>query len=172
LFPGMLSLKNESPGRFSGTSAAGDKKKVIAYADTSFLARVYTPHADSGRALRLMQRASEAVPFTPLHRHELRNAIRLLVFRAEIKVEQRKQAFAEIESDLADGILAHVPVPWTDTFRRAESLAETHTENLGVRSVDLLHVALALALQATEFLTFDHRQAILAKTAGLKVKPS
>ena len=36
---------------------------------------------------------------------------------------------------------------------------------------DLLHVALALTLGATEFLTFDARQATLAKAAGLKVKP-
>ena len=63
-----------------------------AYADTSFLARVYTPHADSTKALTWMQRAAGALPFTPLHRHELRNAVRLRVFRGEITAEQRKQA--------------------------------------------------------------------------------
>jgi hypothetical protein len=42
----------------------------------------------------------EPLPFTPLHRHELRNAIRLRVFRGEITPEQRKLAFQEIESDL------------------------------------------------------------------------
>jgi hypothetical protein len=41
-----------------------------------------------------------------------------------------------------------------------------------VRSSDLLHVGLALTLKATEFLTFDVRQASLAKAAGLKVKDS
>jgi len=40
-----------------------------------------------------------------------------------------------------------------------------------MRSSDSLHVALALALKATEFLTFDARQARRAKAAGLKVKP-
>jgi hypothetical protein len=40
-----------------------------------------------------------------------------------------------------------------------------------VRSFDLLHVGMAVALGATEFLTFDARQAALAKAAGLKVKP-
>jgi hypothetical protein len=35
----------------------------------------------------------------------------------------------------------------------------------------LLHVGLAVALGAGEFLTFDARQAALAKAAGLKVKP-
>ncbi len=142
-----------------------------AYADTSFLARVYVPHADSMAALRWMQHARDALPFTPLHRHELRNAIRLCVFRREIAAGQRKEAFAAIESDLADGTLVHAAIPWTDTFREAENLAALHTETLGVRSIDLLHVGLALALKATEFLTFDTRQTGLAQAAGLKVKP-
>ena len=59
---------------------------------------------------------------------------------------------------------------YADTFRHGENLAATHTETLGVRSFDILHVGLALALGATEFLTFDARQASLAKAAGLKVK--
>jgi predicted nucleic acid-binding protein len=142
-----------------------------AYADTSFLARIYTPHADSAKALAWMQRAMQALPLTPLHRHELRNAIRLRVFRGEITAEQRKDTFREIESDLADNILSHTPIPWTDTFREAENLAAAHTEALGVRSIDLLHVGLAVTLKATEFLTFDTRQAVLAKAAGFKVKP-
>lgn len=115
--------------------------------------------------------AREPLLFTPLHRHELRNAIRLRVFRGEITAEQRKLAFQEIESDLADNILVHIPIPWTDTFRESEDLGAIHTEKLGLRSFDLLHVGLALTLKATEFLTYDTRQASLAKAARLKVKP-
>ena len=143
-----------------------------AYADTSFLVRAYTPHADSWRVLAWLQRAREPLPLTPLHRHELRNAIRLRVFRGEITPEQRKLAFQEIESDLADNILVHAAIPWTDTFRECENLAASHTETLGVRSFDLLHVGLALALKTTEFLTLDARQAVLAEAAGLKLKYS
>jgi predicted nucleic acid-binding protein len=142
-----------------------------AYADTSFLVRVYTPHADSGKALAWLQRAREPLPFTPLHRHELRNGIRLRVFRGELNPEQRKLAFQGIESDLADNILTHTTIPWTNTFRESEALATLHTETLGVRSIALLHVGLALALETTEFLTYDARQAALAKAAGLRVKP-
>ncbi|PWU17095.1 MAG: PIN domain nuclease [Verrucomicrobia bacterium] len=142
-----------------------------AYPDTSFLARIYLPHANSAKASAWMQRSTEPLAFTPLHRHELRNAVRLSVFRGEITAEQRKSALREIDADLAEGILAHTLIPWTDAFREAENLAATHTETLGVRSFDLLHVGLALALGATEFLTFDERQAALAKAAGLRVKP-
>ncbi len=140
------------------------------YADTSFLVRLYLTQSDSQKALAFMHDFREVLPFTPLHRHELRNAIRLAVFRKEIDSERRKAAFTDIESDLDDGILVHVPIGWTDAFREAELLGNGHTETMGVRGVDLLHVGLAKALGAKEFLTFDSRQAQLAKTAGFKVK--
>jgi hypothetical protein len=112
----------------------------------------------------------DALPFTPVHRHELRNALRLAVFRKEIDAERRNAAFADIESDLADGILAHVPIRWTDAFREAEDLGKKHTESLGIRSVDLLHMGIALTLRTKRFLTFDARQVELAEAAGLNVR--
>ncbi len=118
-----------------------------------------------------MQRARSPLPFTPFHRHELRNAIRLRVYRGEISVEQLKEALREMDSDLEDNILCHTHIPWTETFREAEALGESHTGILGVRSFDLLHVGLALALGSSDFLTFDTRQASLARAAGLSVKP-
>jgi len=56
-----------------------------------------------------------------------------------------------------------------DTFREAEALAAAHTETLGVRSFDLLHVGLAIVLGATRFLSFDARQVELARAERLKV---
>lgn len=47
-------------------------------------------------------------------------------------------------------------------------LSALHTEELGVRSVDILHVAAALVLGLEVFLTFDTRQRALARLAGLK----
>jgi predicted nucleic acid-binding protein len=51
----------------------------------------------------------------------------------------------------------------------AERLSAGFTARIGTRSLDILHVANALVLGATSFLTFDKRQAELAKSAGLKV---
>ena len=141
------------------------------YADTSFLVRIYLTQSDSQKALAFMRDFRDPLPFTPLHRHELRNAIRLAVFRKEIDAARRKAAFEDIESDIEDGILTHTPIPWTNTFREAEQVGAARTETMGVRGVDLLHVGIALALDMKEFLTFDARQAALAKAAGLKVKP-
>jgi hypothetical protein len=117
-----------------------------------------------------MRDARDPLPFTPLHRNELRNALRLAVFRKEIEAERRDAAFADIDSDLADGILVHVPIRWTDAFGEAEQLGRAHTETLGIRGMDLLHAGIALTLGAKRFLTFDLRQLELAKSAGLNVK--
>jgi len=118
-----------------------------------------------------MQRAVDPLPFTPLHRHELRNGIRLRTFRKEISPEQREEAFHCIDTDIEESILVHHAIPWTEAFREAELLAAAHTETLGVRGIDLLHVGIARALSRTEFLTFDLRQAVLARAAGFRVKP-
>lgn len=140
------------------------------YADTSFLVRLYLTQSDSQKALAFMRNFRDPLPFTPLHRHELRNALRLAVFRKEIDAERRKAAFQDMESDLEDGILAHVPVAWTNAFREAEQLGNDHTETMGVRGMDLLHVGIAQALGVKKFLTFDARQAQLAKAAGFDLK--
>lgn len=142
---------------------------MTVYADTSFLMAAYSPEPESMRVLAWLQTARQPLPFTPLHRLEVRNAIRLRVFRGEITPDQRQQAFQEIESDLAGAVLEHIAVPWVDTLREAEDLAANHAEKLGVRSMDLLHVGLAVTLGAADFFSFDARQAALAKAAGLNV---
>ncbi len=45
-----------------------------------------------------------------------------------------------------------------------------HSENIGSRSLDILHVAFALSIKADRFLTHDERQAKLAALAGLKIE--
>ena len=66
---------------------------------------------------------------------------------------------------------ALTPVDWPSVFRRAHRLSRRHAATLAVRSLDLLHVALALQMNAGEFLTFDDRQSQTAKAEGLAVLP-
>src|SRR5215213_5468046 len=110
--------------RFSRTA----RVRIKTYSETSFLVRIYLTQSDSQKALAFMRDFRHSLPFTPLHRHELRNAIRLAVFRKEIDAERRKLAFQDIESDLEDGILAHVAIPWTNAFREAEQFGIDYTE--------------------------------------------
>jgi predicted nucleic acid-binding protein len=50
-------------------------------------------------------------------------------------------------------------------------LSEKHATKDGQRTIDLLHVAIALECGAKTFLSFDKRQRRLATAAGLKVSP-
>ena len=45
-------------------------------------------------------------------------------------------------------LLVHAPVEWTNVFRRADELSERHAIREGQRTIDLLHVAIALEAKA------------------------
>jgi hypothetical protein len=56
--------------------------------------------------------------------------------------------------------------------RRPLSGVEFTPNLVGGSALDILHVACALILRADTFLTFDKRQAKLARAAGLSVAPN
>ncbi len=118
-----------------------------------------------------MQERSPFLAFTPLHRVELRNSLRVAEVQGIITAEERREAFKEIDQDLRDGFLVHTAIAWSDSCRRADELSEKHSVQNGQRAIDLLHVAAALESGAKLFLSFDQRQRGLAKAAGLQVKP-
>ena len=141
------------------------------YADTSFLFSLFIADANTPSALTLRQATADPLPFTALHRLELRNAIHLAVFRKKITAATAQAAWVNVEADLQSGALEPLPLHWPDVFGEAEKLAHLHTTAIGSRSLDTLHVAAALAIGAVDFVIFDLRQAALAKLAGLNVKP-
>lgn len=144
---------------------------AAAYADSSFLMSLNVEDANTEAAQRFMSRHPSVLPFNPLHRLEVRNGLRLRVWRGEIDTHRRAAAFRQIEEDLEEGIMIHQAMPWTDALRRAEQLSADHAERLGNRAADTLHVAAAMLAEARRFLSFDKRQRDLAKAAGLDVKP-
>lgn len=145
---------------------------MVAYADTSFFLSLYTADANHEAAVEQLKRIRAALPFTPLQRHEFRNAARLQVFRKDMTEQDREAVLRNIETDLRDGFLVDTGIAWPAVFAEAETLSAAHTERLGTRGMDILHVAAARAIGAQDFLTFDTRQKALALKAGLKVKPT
>ena len=141
------------------------------YADTSVLFSLYVTDANSPRADAWRQANPFPIDFTDFHRLELRNALSLAVFQQRLTTAESLAAWQEVQQDLASGGLVAKPDLWGKLVREAESLAEHHTPVIGARSLDILHVAAALVLGATEFCTFDTRQGKLAQLAGLHVQP-
>jgi len=62
-----------------------------------------------------------------------------------------------------------VPIDWADVASIAERLSGQYTWTEGCRGFDVVHVATALHLGASEFLTFDGKQKQLAEAEGLIV---
>ena len=144
---------------------------VESYADSSFLVSLYRKDDNQDAAKDFIARTRLVVSFSPLNRIELRNALRNAQSFGQISEEDRRAAFRQIENDFDTGLLAHVTVEWTNVLRRADELSEEQAGHEGQRTIDLLHVAIALESGAEIFLSFDHRQRRLAKAAGLRVKP-
>ena len=141
------------------------------YVDTSVLFSLYGTDAHLPCADAWRQTHPAPLDFTGLQRVELRNALALAAFQQRLTPSEAHAAWQEVQRDLAAGLLVARPEGWTNVVRKAEPLVENHTHNVGSRSLDILHVATALVLGATDFCTNDIRQARLAQLAGLLVQP-
>ena len=144
---------------------------MMTYANTGFLCSLFAPDAHTHRAAVRMKRQELPLPITWLHRLEFRNALQLRLFRKEIKPTRRDALLNITLADLAAGVLAHAEPPLPDLTTEAERVSALHSEMLRTRTLDILHVASALVLGFSQFLTFDRRQQTLAKAAGLKSPP-
>jgi len=143
---------------------------MVAYADTSFLFSLYVQDANTARAAQLGANLQGALIVTLLQRFELRNALRLSVFRGDISDDECRRLLDLIEADAKTGALVETPVSWAEVYTEAEALSAAHTGKLGTRAMDVLHVAAAVALGAKVFLSFDARQSTLAAKAGMTVQ--
>jgi len=146
------------------------------FPDTSFLYSLYRQQVHSPRVIAYVQALSGPLRVSGLLLLEFRQSIRL---QRRLHVSDKTKGFSkadgaamlrDLQSDLAAKIVEVVPVDWADVHQIAERLSATYTERRGHRLLDILHVATALHLGASEFLTFDANQKLLAEAEGLAVK--
>ena len=150
-----------------------------AYSDSSFILRLVTAEVDSEKAMAEYRRLDyPALFFLPLHGLEVRNAILQRAFHQRRSISsgerrhvtrERDAALARLKHFITHRALLDVTLDLDTAIARALNLSTAHTERLGARAIDLLHVASALTLESELFLTSDTRQAQLAKAEGLKV---
>ena len=150
-----------------------------AYGDSSFLAKLVS-REDGSDAAQAEYRRLDLPPlfFLPLHALEVENAIQQRAFfqrrslpsgRREAVARERMEASARLQWMVNRGAFCETSADWDRAVTSARALAARHTERLGARTYDLLHVAFALELKAEKFLTTDQRQSVLAKAEGLTV---
>ena len=145
---------------------------MVAFADTGFIASLYLEESTSQAADAALGERRGPLPLTPLAMLELRNSFNRAVQRQRITAAERDALWQDVEEDIASGFLAPTPVAAEPLHETARRLSDRYTPTLGTRSLDLLHVAAALVLEAEVFFSFDDRQRKAAAGEGLKVKPS
>jgi predicted nucleic acid-binding protein len=153
-----------------------------AYADTSFLVKLLTQEPGTTTAVADYRHLGRPpVFFLPLHSLEVANAIRQRVFhqrhtrptsdRSAIRPE-RDTSLTVLQKLISRRAFLEITVDIDSAIERARGLSDQHTERLGCRGFDLLHVALALELECEAFLTSDRIQGALARAEGLDVTVS
>ena len=145
------------------------------FPDTSFLCSLYRQQVHSPRVVAYLHALPGPLPVSSLLLLEFRQSVRI---QARLNAKDRTKGYLRheatrmlqsLQADLASKELAILPVDWSDVHQLAENLSARYTEQKGHRLADILHVATALHLGASEFLTFDANQKSLAEAEGLVV---
>jgi predicted nucleic acid-binding protein len=142
----------------------------LIYLDTSLVVSLYCLDANSAGAARLLAAAKEKFQISTLVELEAVNAFGLREFRKEITSRQAKASLSNFDRAVRDGVFQLRALPEA-AFGRARKLSRRLTPLLGTRTADISHVAAALELGATSFLSFDLQQRKMAETSGLKLNP-
>ena len=145
-----------------------------AYPDTSFLCALYRLQENSAAAAAYFAAILGPLEVTSLLLFEFRQSVR---FQVRLHRQDATKGFskaaattmlADLTADIATGALVILPVQWHQVHVIAERLSERYTEANGHRAMDILHVATALEIGASAFLTFDRNQRTLAESQGLE----
>jgi predicted nucleic acid-binding protein len=144
-----------------------------AYPDTSFLCAIYRTQDNSPKAINWRAAMDEPLHVTRLLLWEFRQSARFHAFRHShnrqvgYPLHEAEKMISDLQDDIVHGLVVSLEPDLTDILFTAERLSKSRTFSGGHRSFDILHVATALTLGATDFLTFDSNQAALASSEGL-----
>jgi predicted nucleic acid-binding protein len=142
---------------------------VSTYVDSGVLVKLFVSEANSPAAARAIARLS-TVRLNSLQELEVRNTFRALEGRGLITATQRAAADHTLDEDIVARRFRRTAPDWTRVFPVAIKLCDDHTRKTLARSLDILHVAIALVDGSKVLVTGDARQAAVAKRAGLEVK--
>jgi len=142
---------------------------MVIASDTSFLFSLYGSDAHSPKAVAWSAQNTRALLINSLTHFEFGNALRFSEFRKAIPSGAASQYWAVFEAAIVQGRLVVAISNLADVVDEAKRLSAMRTLVGGYRGFDILHVASALKMKATHFLTFDGNQKKLAEAEGLVV---
>lgn len=140
------------------------------YLDTSALLKLYIRESGSDEVQARIASQDQPLPIWEIQQAELVNALRLKVFWNEISADQADVQIELLHSRFKRGLYTFPEIDRNSLMKHFLSLSN-ETPRSGCRTMDIFHVACALEIAATEFLSFDQRQRALASHAGLAIAP-
>lgn len=137
--------------------------------DTSFLLSLYVNDSKSEEAFARMASQEDLILWTSFHEVEFDTALESRVRRGRTTREQADNAYEALAVHReVHGIYFEGAVPWDSVWSRAIRLAGQKASRHICRTLEIVHVSLAMALGAAEFLSFDDRQNTLARSLDLR----
>ena len=140
------------------------------YLDTSALLKLYIREPGSEAVQAHVTSQDLPLPIWEIQEAELVNALRLKAFWQEITPAQAETQIDLFQTRRKRGLYTFPQIDRNSLMKCFLHLS-AETPRLGCRTMDILHVACALEIAATAFLSFDQRQNALAAHAGLKLAP-
>jgi predicted nucleic acid-binding protein len=141
------------------------------YWDTSAILKLYAPEMDSAYFLRLATRAEEQVVTSSIASIELLCAFERKERNGELKRGGAKAAFEQFLSDTRRGRIIEIPYGHDVVEEARKLLGLVRDQAILIRSLDMIHVASAIAAKAKTIAATDSRLRQLASCASLKVLP-
>jgi predicted nucleic acid-binding protein len=139
---------------------------MLAYLDTGLLVKLYTKEVDSDHILNVVNGLKLPIAYSSYQHAEFTNAVYVMHGRGLMTAGDARKAVNDVALDI-EGEKLHLFDPdWNAVFVQTTYLSITHGPPTLCRSLDAIHVALAIRLNVTQFVTRDRRQATLAKLVG------
>ena len=144
----------------------------MSYWDSSAIAKLYLNEADSDMYLAL---AKTAIPVrtSPLGQFEVTLAIRRHQLDGKLDAQSANELADELLVDLGDGTVELIASDF-DLHAEFQHVLQTCFERpqpISIRTLDALHLAAALSVSETEFVSNDIRQRAAAEAMGMTVLP-
>jgi predicted nucleic acid-binding protein len=154
--------KNESEAR---VAESPDKRSGV-YIDSSAFAKLYVPEPESDALDEYLQGRRDLI-ISDLTITEVISAVARRKREGVLNSKQAREIHAAVISDMKSGSFRCLDSSPT-IHREAERMLRS-TESVPLRTLDALHVALAISGSATLLITFDNRLAEAASLQGLQL---
>lgn len=139
------------------------------YSDTSFLMSHFINDEHTDQARFHIHELAAPIRISRLAVLEYENSVWRKVGFDGFRKEHAEKAIREFGEQRRGGWFLMDPVSEEAVWQRAMGLSTIYSTELKVRTLDLIHVALAMELAVDSFWGFDQRQNALARKVGFGV---